>query len=338
LSKRREAVVFVVACLLVMTMAPRASAQNRATAQLDFALDGGVTGCPSESAFRERVTVRLGYDPFVDASSSRVHVRFTRRGGRLDANVAIEDDGRAVGTRKLEEAATRCDVLFDAVAATIAIALDPVTRKPREETAGTATPTPNAQEATSPPPAAAALPSPPPAEQPTTAPERSPTVRPYALLDGLASTGVAPGATLGAQAGVGLHRAAFVIAAEGRVETTPSAADLSSGDRVTASVFFAGVVPCLRVGVASLCLGGRIGSLQATSRDVTRPALKSSFIAAAFARAAAVLPLGGAFAFRAGVEASVPLIRTTLSVDGEAIWIAPPVNGSLLAGIEWAPP
>jgi len=328
-------VVFVISC--GATFALPAKAQPRATTQLDFASDATPTNCPGEAAFRERVAVRLGYDPFVDASTSRVRVRFSSRGTRVVAKVDIERDGRPAGTRALDETAARCDVLFDAIAATVAIALDPVTRPRDPNEAHEATPPPADA-----PPANDSTPSRPPAV--ATSPDQDhaaePAVRtrPYALVDALASVGVAPGATLGAQAGIGLRRSTFVIAAEGRIEATPSDVELKSRDRVTSSGFFGGIAPCLRFGIAALCLGVRIGSLQASSRDVTRPALKSSFVAMGFARAVVVVPLSSAFGFRVGAEAAVPFIRTTFSIDNEAIWIAPPVNGSLLAGLEWAAP
>lgn len=331
--KGRAHVVFVIAC--GVAIASRASAQERTTARLDFAADVAPSTCPDDAAFRERVAVRMGYDPFVDASTSRVRVRFTRRGARLVGSVDIERDGRPGGSRALEEAAGRCDVLFDAVAGTVALALDPVTRSEAPPPSNEAPPPPPSPEPAPPAPLAPA------SEKPNERPvEERKTTHLYTMLDGLAAVGVTPGATLGGQAGIGLRRASFVIAAEGRVEATPSDIALKSGDRVTASVFTVGVVPCLRVGITGLCLGARIGSLSASSRDVTRPALKSSFVAAGLARVTADIPIGqsGAFAFRVGAEVSVPFVRTTLSIDREAIWIAPPVNANLIAGFEWTAP
>src|SRR5262249_47707729 len=131
---------------------------------------------------------------------------------------------------------------------------------------------------------------------------------------------------------LGLRRGAFSVALEGRIENTVDDADVTPRDRVRATAYSGGIAPCVSFDPATFCLGARIGSLDLTALDVARPTLTSAFSAAAFARAALAYPITPSLALGGGVEGLVPLVRTSLVIDGVPVWNVPPAQVSFILG------
>ena len=91
--------IFPLVFAAVTSMAVSARAQNTPTAHVDYAVEGNVSHCPSESSFHNAISARLGYDPFHDDApmsivatiarterlASRTH-RDPRRGGASDGH------------------------------------------------------------------------------------------------------------------------------------------------------------------------------------------------------------------------------------------------------------
>jgi hypothetical protein len=100
-----------------------AHAAPRETATLTYA---SAPGCPDEAAFRQRVAVRLGYDPFVETATRAIDVKVTSSGKRLTATTRLRTPGKNDSTRKLDETPDHCEALTDAVAASAATVIDPV--------------------------------------------------------------------------------------------------------------------------------------------------------------------------------------------------------------------
>ncbi|HVH41413.1 MAG TPA: hypothetical protein VM925_03690, partial [Labilithrix sp.] len=173
---------------------------------------------------------------------------------------------------------------------------------------------------------------------PTPKPPPGPPIVPFVAVGVVGSVALAPGPTLGADAGVGLRRHAFSLQLEGRVDTMLESESLSARDRVTTSVYSGALVPCGQFAVVTVCLGARLGSLHGTGLDVSRPALKASLFGAGFARIGVRLPLGRLFALRAAFEGGMPFVRTTFVIDGQPLWTAPAVFASTLIGVEWQSP
>jgi len=321
--------------------AARAEDEHR-RATLAYVRAPEANACPDEEAFRMRVASRLGYDPFEPIAPRRVEVALTGRGSRIVAEVRVDDEQRkGPATRRLEDRAEHCSVLVDVVASAVAIAIDPLARPASASPPVAAGPSPSSPAslsavgapATPRSPAGDAPPAAPGAESPTPAP--AVPILPYLLLDGIASYGAVIDAALGVEGGVGLRRGPWSLALEGRVEANPGAVEVSPRDRVTSSLFSGALVPCVGVDLVSLCLGGRLGSLQATALDVTRPSLDSSLVGAIFVRGVASVPLAQAWSLRLGLEGAAPLVRTTFTVGGSTVWTAPAVQGTLLVGVGW---
>ncbi len=100
-------------------------------------------GCPTETAFRQRLASRLGEDP-VRASADRVvRVEITREGARFAAPRSRSSlaDGESLGGRSFALARTSCRELVDAVALSLTLTLQELARQP-ETPATPAAPTP----------------------------------------------------------------------------------------------------------------------------------------------------------------------------------------------------
>ena len=139
------------------------------------------------------------------------------------------------------------------------------------------------------------------------------------------SAAVGPAPTLGPELGVAIRTKSVSIEMSGRVETTFGETRASSGDTLEATVIAGALLPCAHFGALSGCGFGRIGAFQGRAPDVASPSLHTSMFAAVGLRAAYTLDLGSVFALRGALEAGLPLVRTSLLVDGSSVWTAPPV-------------
>jgi hypothetical protein len=85
-----------------------------------------VDRCPDEAALRRAVAARIGYDPFFPSSPIAIVATFTAKNDLLIAHIRlIDEQGNAKGVRELHAAKLDCQSLFETVALTISIAIDP---------------------------------------------------------------------------------------------------------------------------------------------------------------------------------------------------------------------
>jgi hypothetical protein len=324
LAAARLTIAALATVATIATFARSAAADDRAELVLDYRAPD-TAGCPDEGSFRHLVAARLGYDPFVPVGPSVVHVSVTRDHHTLRGRIAIARPGQLPSTpRDLAGQSDQCAALGEALATTLAIALDPVH--------ALATPAPAPSPAPPPPLAPPPL-SPAPTAPLPPAPMATPPPAPlhvglYGFAGGLASLGNAPAVTLGGDLGVGLRLRAFSLELSGRAETTPGDPRASSGDRLAVTILSGSLQPCLTLGPASGCVTGRLGALQGYAPDVTHPSLGSSLYAAVGVRVAYTFPLTSALALRPSLEAAIPLVRTQLEIDGTPIWTSLPLSGS----------
>lgn len=295
-----------------------------------------VASCPDEASFRNLVAARLGYDPFVATSNDEVHVTFARRGAKLRARADVTSAGAtSPSARELDGEPDQCEALGAALATTIAIALDPLASLGPASPNAPPPPPPQQQR----PPAQQQPPPPLPAPQRATPDAaRSPTSRAladgahvhvFAAVGGVASAAVAPSVSFGGEAGVGLRAAAFSVEAEGRVEGMLAPVHVASGDRLDASVLTGALIPCANLREWAPCGVLRLGAFQGHAPDVANPSLGSSLYAAVGARLGYVIPLSGTFSLRPAVEVTFCLNRTSLLVDHETVWTAPPIAAAI---------
>lgn len=323
--------------IATMSRPAQSGAAERETATLDFHTDPGLAECGDEAEFRNRVALRLGYDPFVADAPLHVSVRVSPEGSRVSSSTVFARENRELGKRVLREDRRRCSVLIDSVAAAVAIAIDPL-HSP-DHRPGDQPPAPKASAASAPPQES---PTPQPstdrAEKPPVPPApASPSTpwSPFVAANFVMGFGVAPGVTLGAEGAFGLRHGAGSYALEGRAEVTPSAVSLTPLDRVHSTVFSGALVPCIHASVVAFCGVFRAGSIQSTALDVSRPTLETAFIGAVALRIGVAIPVGSSFSFRGAAEGGLPLSRTSYVINGAVVWTPPPITGSVQFGAAW---
>jgi hypothetical protein len=334
----------------------------------------GPQNCPTQAEFRTLVAVRLGYDPFRDDGASQLTVKIAGTAKTASASMrlvtvsnSLSGDGApSTGARTRTLSDTRCSSLMEALASTVAIALDPTVpataqepKTPEPKTDGTMPEPPKPAE----PKPDVAKPEPPrPAEPKAEVPKperpepKAPGVPWNLLVTGAGTTtfGRAPAFLLGGRLGVrGDHgRLRLGLEGGGGTLTAPvTFADRRGAPEVEASLLSANLLACavFRRGFARMqiatCAVGSLGSLHVRARNVDAPRLRTPIAAAAAGRAQLEVGLlfahdegrGEArrplFGFEAGAELGANVVRANLTVNGDVIWTAPIVQGGFSVGL-----
>jgi hypothetical protein len=334
--------LFIAAALATLTLAQEGVCDDaKETARLAYTTPAEVPGCPDEASFRNLVAARLGYDPFVPEGRHDAAVAIEKHHGKLVARARVTRQGQTEpGVRELGGTPDQCEALAQALATTVAIALDPVRGRRGPETSSPAlpaslpAPAPAPAPVFTPAPVIVFWPPPPPYTFKPAPVHRHTPVSFFGVARGLAAIGAAPGPTLGGELGIGLGVGAFSITGALRVEATPGTAIEASGDAIEATMFTGDVIPCGHLARWSLCGLARLGVFEGRSPSVVRPRLGGSLYFAVGARGGYALPITDALALTAGLEAAVPLLRTTLTIDQAVAWTAPPISAALDLGIK----
>jgi hypothetical protein len=316
------------------------SADARASpqARLVYGRGGAGDSCPDEHALRRAVAARIGYDPFFPFAPRTVVVSIAGRDNRIVAHVLlIDDQGHAQGERELASKSPDCSGLFDTVALTISIAIDPhalervgppvETVPSPAEAPSTPAPPPHAEPAAP----VQSRPEPPSeAEHPAPPPATSPRWRVGAAFRG--SLGLLPALAAGASlnAGMAWSRASVDLEVQGYFPASKSFASASS---VTVWLLSGALVPCLRVSLLDLCALAVVGRLDATASNVTSARERVATYVGLGARVALVVPLAGRISFRAEGDVLGNLDPMTVTVGTLEPWKAPPVGGTLALGV-----
>jgi len=283
-------------------------------------------GCPDRTSFENLVAARLGYSPFEPSALREVSVSIALETDALLATIRLTEDSTLVGERELRASAGECESLATAVATAVSIALDP-----RSATGPMPPPAPAEPK---PKPAASEPEAPPePPAPPPSSPEKESVLRFVAELSGIGGLGITPGPSLGGMARIGVRTDIWSVGAEGRVETTLGAVSLDSGDRVSAVAMSAGLVPCAHLDPAFGCLAVYVGAFQGQGESVENPRIQSTVTSALAARAGVGWPVIEAIHLRAHVEVGVPLVRTELLIEDQAVWDASPLYASAGVGV-----
>jgi hypothetical protein len=324
----------VAACLGAATLVVGAPANASPSARLVYSRTPEASSCPAESALRDAVAARLGYDPFFVWAKRTVVVQVWRDRGKYLARLQLVDiEGVAHGTRTIASEQS-CVELFDAAALAISIAIDSL---PQTEPDPASTPTyaPAPAPESAPAPALESAPTPAPAFESAPAPESAP-VPPPRFMAGLDVLGVLdsePAPTLGLAALAGFDWRAASLSLELRADA-PSTRNSGSGPgQVRTGSVEATLAPCARYGVASFCALGAIGLLYARSAEITDPRSAQALFVAVGARVQGDWPLSRTFAVRVHADGSFDLRRASLQIDGANAWTAPPFAIAGGAGI-----
>jgi hypothetical protein len=304
--------------LLIIARRADAEPEERSRVRLSYVVHD--SGCPDETTFRDLVSARLGYDPFVASAAALVVVEIGSKAGRLEGRAEVQQSSLPSATRSLSASPRECEPLATALATAVAIALDATTHRARDEQALSPT------RAAALPVSSIDTPEPEPPAAPRSR-EAEDAQRTFWLgsLGGSAATAVGPGPMLGLEAGLSARRRALSLEVSARAESTVGVARGTVGDRLEANVFAGTLSPCAHFGAFAGCVFARLGVFQGRAPDVTNPKVDSLLYAAVGFRAAYAIPLGRAFWLRWALEGGAPLVRTTLTIDGTAAWVAPPV-------------
>lgn len=314
------------AAILFFAAARPAFADDKAFATLSYS---AVEQCPDATSFRDQVSARLGYDPFVADGARHIEVSISRDHGKLIGSAAVSTSDSATTPRELSAKNDQCAALVTALATTVAIELDAIKTPPDYWKPPDDPPVIQPDSAT--PKSTAAQPASSATKKNSVAP--APAHADAFVWKGFAgvegSLGVAPGPTFGAELGASLGKSFFSVELDARAETMLASATTSSGDRVQASLFTGAVGPCFAFDRVDACAFARVGAFEGRASTVENPRAEFSPFVAIAARVSYALPLATWLALRGGFELGVPVIQTSLDVDGSSIWTAPPVFGAL---------
>ena len=303
-----------------------ATARAAPTARLVYSRAPGAESCADEEALRRAVAARIGYDPFFPWATKTVIAGMApwAPAGFVASVDLVDEHGMAHGARALRTEGS-CDELLDAVALTIAIAIDPLSLAPRP-----ASPPP--------PPAAPTAPSLPattivsPARPRTeivaaSAPVGSP-LRIQGSFGAVASAGVAPRPTAGVAAGVSVRWRDLSLAVEARADLPVSAPAPIAGT-VSSWLVEGALLPCAHADVLFACAVAQLGSLQAASERVLNGVSASRRWLSVGGRFGVQQPLGEDTVLRVWSDVVRDLQPETLQVNGAKAWQAPGIASSL---------
>ncbi|HUB09090.1 MAG TPA: hypothetical protein VMB50_18920 [Myxococcales bacterium] len=327
--------------LLAVAAATRqASAQETPSARLTYERGPGAERCPSETALREAVSARLGYDPFRSGAPTAIAVSLRRAQEGLSALVVLRGPTGVLGRRAISSRASDCTELASALELAVCIAIDPLvlTR------ARPAPPPPPPAPAPAPAVKTVVIRTPPAVAKP--APERKARrsnlwPREWLLSASVAgSLDSAPAPALGPTVQVEARWPLLSLALEGRADA-PATGPALVGQLQT-SLLMVTLVPCYRLGIFGACALVSAGVQEATSQGLPVTNHVVSPYAAVGARALAEIPLGRWLALEIAVDVRAPTQQTTYTVngkvDGQTDWVTPPVSGSLALGLAFRLP
>lgn len=311
-------------------------------ARLVYTRNPGAEACADEKALRDAVAARIGYDPFFPYADRTVVVAIEARGDHLAARIDLVDDqSRGQGARVIEASNRECDALFDTVALTISIAIDPraLVGKPAANEAQTSPPAADEEPA---PPLPEAIVHPvetnaPPrgdVDQPQPQPSSERNARsPLRLAAGLrGEVGTVPAPTPAVSLGAAMIWPRVSLGLE-LSSTLPASKDVDSGGRVRGWLLRSSLVPCFRVTRLALCGVASIGRFSGSGESVTQPEDHGALFLSAGGRASLDVPLDRRFGLAIDAELGGNLQRTTLRVGPDDVWRAPPVYASLGASV-----
>lgn len=294
----------------------------------------------------------MGYDPFVTTARTAVDAVVEARGRGFVGRVVIREAGELVGERTLSTPAGECQELVESMAVAVSIVLDPF---------GTTVPEaqPVADPVTSEPDPAEDPPDPVAGPDPDEAPlrtrvwagdpnhvafpfpedsepdvEREATSARVTIHTALfVGIGTAPRATLGPILGAGVRFKHLSLLVDGRLDSMLGLSTNERGDDIGATIFTVGPTLCGHFGIVMGCAGAQFGAFQGRAPSVLTPQTVSTFVAFADFSGGVSIPLTPILDFRALVELRIPMVRTTLSIEGMSVWDAPAAAGTLRIGL-----
>ncbi len=260
---------------------------------------------------RAKVAARLGFDPFVgERGDIAIRVAVLPANPGLAAVITTADvAGGDPGERTVQSQHGDCDALFDAVALTIAVAIDPLQlhAPPKEQVPDDA------------------------ASPPTEPEESDPTSLSWVVeVFGGASAafGTTPSPTPSARLGVEIGDGTFSVGAEGRYDA-PTSEPVGGTSAIEVALIAGAGFGCYRIAWGRGCVLVVGGAHRAQGENLANTEPVTTPFVAAGARTGAELQIYGPLAVRAEGELLIALTRTTLRIGNTAGWTSPDVAGGV---------
>jgi hypothetical protein len=327
----RSALTVIAVGAAAMTIAAPLRAEERPAARLVYLRGKNTESCPPESAVREAVGVRLGYDPFSSYAASTMFAEIAATEGGFTASLKLVDPDSSVRGDRVLRVQGRCAELIDAIALTMSLAIDPMSATREGPVPGL----PPAEKEVA-VPAAAAPPDPGPAPSPDAPAERpappAERVRLSAALGPLVSLGTAPGAALGAALEARAELGRWFVGLGGRADLSSSAPAAGLG-RVASSLVAGSLGVGAREGWISAGAAAYLGRLSASGLELREPREQDALFLAAGVRVGVAIPLSARVEARGHVELLANLLRHTLAISGSQAYEYPVGSGNAALAI-----
>jgi len=332
-----------VAAAIVVLLGTRPSRAAQA-ARLVYGKSSEAAACAEETALRQAVARRLGYDPFVTYATRTMVVELRGDPNGLKARLyVVEADNAAGGARELTSAAADCRDLIAAVALAISIAIDPdaadranvdasdaraadATQDPKDAEASHRVGGPDPAPASGGPLPTSASPTPFDSHAASSGRERSKqalAVVGVAGVGGAIASGPAPAPNVQLWALAGIRGEHWRVTLEPRI-ALPSSSDVPAGSAGPAKMTYYGVTlaPCYRYGGWLGCYVLDAG-LAVSTGEVAEPRTDQSFWWAQGLRAAFRWNAAPRLGIAAELDGLLAMNRIALRIDGRDAFETP---------------
>ncbi len=328
--RRLVAPLVVMVALLLAALAP---AGDRPTATLVYTRGAGAGSCPDETAIKQSVAVRLGYDPFVASDAKKtIVVAIVKQGAELKAQIDVRNpEGKTEGTRKLSSSGDDCTELASSITLAISIAIDPLNLGAPSSSVSSSASTSSSPSAST---TAHRVPPYVPPSATTDVPQVPRDSEWVASLGAVAAMGAAPSLTFGGTASIARRWPWWSIGAELRADLPASNEGLNGGE-VQSNLILGTAFACLFRQVLFGCPMVSVGAIHGTGARAEIVKSESRLYLAAGLRLGIEAPIGEWFAFRVFGEMLGTFTRVELRINNERAWITPILNGSLGAATLW---
>lgn len=315
-----------------------ARAEPQLFVHLDYQVEPGLAGCPSDEAFREMVAAQLGYSPFRANSQYRVVARAGADSGQIQGFVEWQNDaGVRRGRRELRAESLDCPAFARAMSFAIAVQIQLFTQEvERGET--------SAPPATSESPGTSASVAPPsqPGTDPLAAVVRSDLDHASAessrwrfLIGGgpLLSFWLTPATAVGGRVFAGVNRGSW-LAELGLEASLPGSYRTTNEQGFDYHVELGSLAGCALLRPFSGCVVGKLGRFSVTGFGVDVPRSPAGLLVQVGPRVALSEVVGGRWLGALRFEGLVTVAPWEVTLNHTEVWRTPLLT--LSAGLDVA--
>ena len=297
------------------------------SARLTYVRGRGTESCPNESAFRDAVKARLGYDPFFPAAKDAIVVTLDKKSGAFVGRIQqVDEHGNLRGEKTVSSKSRECGELVKTAALAVSLAIDDLAitspsapsgpTAPESESHAQATPV------TAPPPEAVPAYSPP---ETVVQPVPSPAspVRIDLSAGAQATFALAADAAGGVRLGIDATWRWLRIGLEDATDFAATTALARGEGSLRASLTTSSAHACIAGDVPYLCLAVEAGVFESGATGLARNNSGSRFFLASAIRGGVRFSLGTVFFVGLNADAVAPVRAYEVTVDGKPVFSSP---------------